>query len=178
MSVAEKLCVWLAKHLPSTTITLEGKSYLTRCYVFGKDRKWGNIYLHHFHASDPAGDELHNHPWEWGVSLILAGGYVEELARDVYLFSHQQSNDDKQVFGNNGVFDNDQCQGLDVEQRLVIPGSLNFIKQSSFHRVDLLDEQRGAWTLFFAGPRTKDWGFLDRKTTKFTGWRSHPGAIP
>lgn len=153
---------------------LDGKPYMTRYYIFGADRRLGNAFLHHFHASDPAGNELHNHPWEWGMSVILSGGYVEELARDVHLFKHELP-DNEQTYGTNGVFD-EHC--LSVVQRRVAPGSVNVVRRSSFHRVDLIDEKRGAWTLFFAGPRTKDWGFLDRVTTEFTSWCSHPGAVP
>lgn len=144
---------WLASKLPSTTITVGGKPYLTRCYLFGKDRTWGNIYLHRFHSSDQ-GDELHNHPWEWSVSLILSGGYSEEF----------REGDGRETWW--------------VNRREKRPGELNFIRAGDFHRVDLHDEEKGAWTLFFAGPRTKDWGFWDRHTKEFKDWRLNPEAIP
>lgn len=50
--------------------------YLTRYYLFLKDRKWFpfNIFLHNFHKSDP--DDLHDHPWPF-VTIILKGGYWE-----------------------------------------------------------------------------------------------------
>lgn len=150
MSALERLCVWLERKLPKTTITIQGKPYLTRCYIFGKDRAWGNVYLHHFHSSDQ-GDELHNHPWKWGVSLIMAGGYSEEYCSQT-------------------------IPGL-VMRREKGFGKLNFIKADDFHRVDLHDETKGAWTLFFAGPRTGEWGFWDRHTQTFKSWRENPEAI-
>lgn len=158
MSVLERLCRWLEQKLPKTTITIQGKPYLTRCYVFGKDRSWGNIYLHHFHSSDQ-GDELHNHPWKWGMSLIMAGGYSEEYRHSAHV-------------------DEAETTEYTVLRREKRPGQLNLIKAGDFHRVDLHDEQKGAWTLFFAGPRTGEWGFWDRHTETFKDWRLNPEAIP
>ena len=50
--------------------------YLTRYYLFLKERKWFpfNIFLHNFHKGDP--DDLHDHPWNYRT-IILAGGYWE-----------------------------------------------------------------------------------------------------
>src|SRR5271167_2887082 len=78
------ICLWLAKYLPSFTIPdNNGDPYLTRYYFFGKDRKFCNLYLHHFHRSDMDKGMngyglLHNHPWPFSLSLILVGGYDEE----------------------------------------------------------------------------------------------------
>lgn len=131
---------------PSVTIAVGGKPYLTR---LGKDRARGGLFLHRFHSSD-RGDQLHDHPWAWGLSLVLSGGYSEERRQPDGTVAR-------------------------TEKR---PGSLNLIRGTDFHRVDLLDERRGAWTLFLVGPRTKDWGFWDRVTGRFTDWRENPEAIP
>ena len=50
--------------------------YLTRYYLFLKDRKWFpfNVFLHNFHKGDL--DDLHDHPWPY-FTLILRGGYWE-----------------------------------------------------------------------------------------------------
>jgi hypothetical protein len=147
-----KLCLWLASHLNHLTIYVPDPvtgikaPYLTRYYLFGTDRKGGNIFLHHFHDSDK-GTELHNHPWKWSFGLILLGGYSEE----------RRTKDDN------------------VEARTVKPGSINFITNKIFHRVDLLEND--AWTIFFAGPRTQDWGFWDRNTKEYRDWRTNPDAI-
>ena len=55
---------------------LSDEPYLTRYYLFLKDRKWFpfNIFLHNFHKGDP--DDLHDHPWPF-VTVILKGGYWE-----------------------------------------------------------------------------------------------------
>lgn len=147
-----KFCLWLAARLPSVTINVPDPitgitaPYLTRYYLFGADRKWGNIYLHHFHDSDK-GPELHNHPWVWSFGMILTGGYHEE----------RRASDDS------------------VVQRTVKPGKLNYITNKVFHRVDLIESD--AWTIFFAGPRTQEWGFWDRNTKQFRDWRTNPNAI-
>jgi hypothetical protein len=97
--------------------------YLTRWYVFGgaRDNDDGdtgeplirlpfNIFLHRFERSDDDG-ALHSHPWSWGVSIILAGGYSEE-----------------------------RRIGDTVERVTFGPGSINVIRHEDFHRVDLLEE--------------------------------------
>jgi len=71
--------------------------------------KWG-LYLHRFHRGDDD-MELHNHPWDWAISFIFVGGYVEE-----------------------------RRIGDEVTRRKVLPFSLNFIKQNDFHRVELIEK--------------------------------------
>jgi len=146
------ICLWLSKRLKHITIMVPDPvtgikaPYLTRYYLFGDDRKWGNIYLHHFHDSDK-GPELHSHPWEWSFGMILLGGYKEE----------RRMPDDS------------------IEKREVNPGTINYITNKIFHRVDLLEND--AWTLFFAGPRSSEWGFWDRDTKVFRHWTMNPDAV-
>jgi hypothetical protein len=122
----------------------DGAPYLGRIYLLRAFRSvLPGVFLHRFFRSD--GDrELHNHPWKWAVSLVLAGGYREERLEDKY--------------------------GSPIVERVLRPGRLNFIRGSTFHRVELLDEERGAWSLFIAGPRPDagtTWGFLDTDTGRF-----------
>lgn len=73
-TVRHKLLQHTALSLPLRIINHKGHPYLRRYYVgtfFGI-----RCYLHHFVDSDP--DGLHNHPWRWGVSLLLVGSYQEE----------------------------------------------------------------------------------------------------
>ena len=86
-----------------------------------------SLYLHRFHRSDEDG-ELHSHPFEWSVALILAGGYREE--RRVTM-----------------------SYPWKIVKRDVKPWTLNFIRHDTFHRVDLLEHD--AWSLFLVGPKTK-----------------------
>lgn len=39
------------------------------------------------------------------------------------------------------------------------PGDVNVITKNDFHRVHLLDEKAGSWSLFIAGKRVQEWGF-------------------
>lgn len=100
------------------------------------------LYLHRFHQSDDGG-QLHNHPWRWALSLVLAGGYSEE----------------RRGFGGR------------VDRRTVSPFSLNWIGRADFHRVDLLEED--AWTLFLVGPKVSSWSFWERVTGETIPWRDY-----
>jgi len=136
--------------------------YLSRYYIIGRPRmadgsdpfdEYGDlrpgviyndygfgVYLHKFHRSDDD-LELHNHPWAWALSLVLAGGYFEER----------------------------RIEGREVTTREVRPGRLNWITHGTYHRVDLREDD--AWTLFIVGPKTSSWGFWSRDTGVFTEWR-------
>jgi hypothetical protein len=106
-----------------------------------------SIFVHYFYRSDDD-EALHNHPWKWALSLVLAGGYSEE-----------------------------RRVGNGVVRRLVKPGSLNLLKAETFHRVDLLTPERGCWSLFIAGPKSSGWGFWDRRTGEFLPWREFIAKI-
>src|SRR5574338_185686 len=146
-----KACRFLASKTPSTTITGEdGSPYLTRHYLFRRSwlpKGWGSslpsVYLHYFHRGD-ADEELHNHPWRWSISLILTGGYHEE-----------------------------RRVGDDVHSRIIRPGRFNVIRGNDFDRVDLLEPQNGAWTVFVTTNREQDWGFWHPHTKTFINWREH-----
>lgn len=153
---------WILSRLPKRTIFVNGTPYLTRYFLQGspEDVEVGDppgVYIHHFHASD-TDRELHNHPWT-GWSLILKGGYVEERREDIGTSS---------------------CPGVysAPTTRKLTPGCINHIGLEVFHRATLLDERRGAWTLFFTGERVRDWGFLDPDTLAFKPHKSNRCTVP
>lgn len=143
---------WLSKYLgtPNVIYDREGQSpYLTRWYLLGRRtseqgkslrKRYLNFFLHRFHRSD-MDTALHSHPWRWGLSLVLCGGYDEER------------------LGADGT----------VVRRRRRPGTLNLIRRDTFHRVELLDGE--AWTLFIAGPVHGSWSFFDRTTGATYPWR-------
>ena len=147
----------LTKNMNSFTIEKDGIKYLTRYYVFGEDREWGNIFIHHFHRSDmDMGTEgyglLHNHPFDWSFSFVLTGGYSEERR-------------------GSGPWNY-------VLRKTVRPFTFNFISNKIYHRVDLLDEEGGCWSIFFTGSRKNNtWGFWDRITNEFIPFKDVVGAI-
>ena len=103
-----------------------------------------SVYLHHFHRPDDD-RELHNHPWPWAVSLVLAGGY-DELRRDCGEHEHV------------------------LRQRRYRAGSVNVLRADTFHRITALE---GApWTLFIVARKVQGWGYYmpDRG---FIPWRQH-----
>lgn len=114
-----------------------GDPYLLRVYLL---RVWRErlpgVFLHCFLRGD-YDRELHNHPWDWALSVILSGGYAEERLVD----------------------------GSRVSRRARLPLTLNLIRANDFHRVELFD--RHCWSLFIAGPRRQHWGFWDRATGEF-----------
>jgi hypothetical protein len=117
-----------------------GSLYLVRVYLMRLLRsRLPGWFLHRFFRSDHD-RELHNHPWKWSASLVLTGGYLEERL---------------------------ERPGGPVMTRVLRPLSWNVIRSTTYHRVQLLDEERGAWTLFIAGPKLGTWGFLDPKTGAF-----------
>lgn len=162
----ERLVVRQALGRPRIILDRDGVSpYLSRFYLRGKPTmpdgsepfdSFGNPFpearfpdgistmVHRFHASDAPG-ALHNHPWRWSGSLVLAGGYRE------------QRRDFTQPYG--------------IAERDVLPGQFNYIRGSDYHRVELLDDE--CWTIFMTGPKNDGWGFWDPATGRTTPWRQY-----
>jgi hypothetical protein len=107
--------------------------FLERYYVAGwqpgQHAEPASLFLHHFLASDPS-NEVHSHPWGFGVSLLLVGGYVE-----------------------------DRCdEGGHHTVNTFQPGTVNVILASTRHRITLLD--RDCWTLFLCSGVVNEWQFF------------------
>jgi hypothetical protein len=136
---------WLSG-APGQVISNEenGEPYLTRTFLTGRSSEGWPIgcFLHHFHRGDKD-RELHNHPWDYSAGLILAGGYREER----------------------------RMPDNSVKEFILRPGMVNVVRANTFHRVDMLDENVGCWTLFFRQKRIQNWGFWNRETGKYTPWR-------
>jgi hypothetical protein len=118
-----------------------GELYLRRYFILAigpRGDPWLVAYLHHFIGSDPARG-LHDHPWPWALTWVLAGGYVEETMSPTgrRRFKPRET------------------------------GSMAAFGGDHLHRV-LLAPGRSAWTLFVHGPWRKPWGFFtlaDRSKT-------------
>lgn len=157
--IHELCCAIAARYVERGLFTVieraKGQWYLLRLYLRGGPRvdqdRWVNAYLHRFYSDDEL-DELHNHPWKWSFSIVLTVGYWEERLRS------------------DGT----------IKRRLIKPWRINWISNSTFHRVELING-RPAWTLFISGPRTdkprdQAWGFYDVKTKAYRFWTTHPTA--
>lgn len=153
-----RLIRWCARRCSLRVLHCLGGEYLRRYYVFGDAgalHLWPEgtkarlgwfpfaVYLHEFVQPDEDRD-LHNHPWGMAVSLVLVGGYDEER------------------FGSD-----------DVVLRRLRPGRVNIIRRDDFHRVVRLRGGSTAWTLFITGTYVGPWGFRDRTTRQYTGWRRY-----
>jgi len=109
-------------------------------------------FLHYFFRGDHDRD-IHNHPWTWAFSLILKSGYLEYLCNAA-----------------------DKTLGLKKRR----PGRLNFIRESTFHRVEL--DKGNCWSLFIAGPKVdkpegEGWGFMDQSTGRFESYNSREARL-
>lgn len=95
---------------------------------------WGMLRLHHILRSDDRA-HLHDHPMSF-LSLILKGGYIEHRPGPV---------------------------GKDRQKKhrklWYYPGDFVVRRAEDLHALELLDEERGAWTLVFATPYRRQWGF-------------------
>ncbi len=127
--------------LPTHTFYGRTGAYLSKYTLLNFGKDRLRLHLHRFHRSDED-PELHNHPWAWAWSLILVGGYFDQRTH---------------------VGD-----GPSTIARQ--PGDFVLIEKSTFHRVDLIDNECECWTLFLSGPVTGSWGFFDRFGA-FTPWR-------
>lgn len=125
---------------------IDGELYLTRYYIFLKDRvKFPfNVFLHKFHKSDDP--VLHDHPWPY-ATLILKGGYWEWVPQF-----------------------NDRGKKIGEIAKWRAPGHFRICSAKSFHRIEL-DPEVECWTLFMPGPKQRDWGFLVKN--KWVQWEQY-----
>lgn len=142
----------IACKYPGVVITRDdGKPYLQRSYIRPERDEAISPFLHQFLSSDPL-NMVHNHPWQWGLSIILHGGYVETRCRAEAL--------ERDVKGKI-----QRVKLVDKQTKVLLPGSINFLSRDDLHRVEIFEP---TWTLFFAGPRISTWGFAKEEGGEFT----------
>lgn len=69
-----KFLFWLTSRLPCRIISEDERPYMERYYLASFCGLV--LYIHRFVDSDPDRG-LHDHPWPWAFSIILAGWYLE-----------------------------------------------------------------------------------------------------
>lgn len=103
--------------------------YLRRWWLTSRVPEKSKVYLHHF-LRDDEDRALHDHPSK-SISLILWRGYIEHLP--------------------NGI------------KKRRYPGQLIFRTAEQPHRIELFKDKNGkpktAWTVFYFGPKIREWGF-------------------
>ncbi len=73
--LARRLIAVSHRRPPDFVIGRPDAPYLRRWWLIPRNR-WCNVYLHHFLRSDDD-RALHDHPWRWNCSVLLAGNYIE-----------------------------------------------------------------------------------------------------
>lgn len=109
---------------------------------WGIDVRLFGVYVHRIAAPDP-GLDLHDHPWPF-VSLVLCGGYTEEVAdtRKTALFALLADVIDGAGRGH---------------RRSWRAGSVHRIRLTEAHRI--IAARPHTWTLVVRGVKSRQWGF-------------------
>lgn len=132
---------WMEKNVqsrgPDLYIGGQENPYLLRWYVIPRNRVF-NVYFHIFLRSDFA-EALHDHPWLFNASWLLAGDYKEHTPK--------------------GVFDRERG---DMKFRWgKAPHRVELYRDGFDNRVEL-----ETVTLFITGPKVRTWGFYCPKGFK------------
>ncbi len=126
--------------LSALDIGADGDPFLDRLRLV--QTPWFGIYLHHIHRPD-ADPYPHDHPW-WFASLVLTGGYLEE----VWPAARRR-----------------QVHGPRQRGRW----SLRSLDRAAAHMICHIDGP--LWTLVVTGPKRGDWGFWTPHG--FTSWQDY-----
>ncbi len=132
------------------TLRHNGEVFLDR---FGIGTQWFGLYLHRIVAPDP-GIDLHDHPWPF-VSLILWGGYTEEVAeaRDAPALAKLAEHNEVIREVVTGQRRSSQ-RGDEREWRC---GSVHRMPLTIAHRITAVEPH--TWTLVLRGRKSRSWGF-------------------
>lgn len=126
---------------PDLVIAPEGQPYIYRWHTIPHS-DLVNQYFHIQTLSDPE-RPLHDHPWD-NTSVILSGGYDETVAT-AYNIANSDGYDELCLLR----------QGT-VPRRA---GNTIFRRAADAHRLLLPKGIPYTMTLFFTGPKIKEWGF-------------------
>lgn len=146
-----RLLTLITRRRPMVLIDPDGQAY-ERYYMGRAGQR--EFWLHHFMRPD-ADRHVHDHPWD-AMSLILVGGYVEE------------------------VLTIEAGQRIRTIQSLTAP-AINLIAGSRKHRIASVTP--GTWTLMIVGPRHGNgWGHYPDGVTRIKAahgtpsdwWKSAP----
>ncbi len=98
------------------------------------------LVMHQFVRSDPDRG-YHDHPWSFGASFILSGGYLERAIKRAWDPAGKPKSE------------------VPISEVWYHAGRFNTFNGDDYHRV-FVPTGHEAWTLFLSGPRVKTWGFL------------------
>jgi len=130
----------LKKILPHKDIVKDDVLYLRRHYL--TPRTWRYKLVLHLIAMPDIDRSVHDHPW-WFITLVLRGGYLEEVVNKLGRSSY-------------------------LARRA---GSCLFRTATHTHKILALFRPR-TWTLVMMGPATRVWGFWDAQNL-YTPWHEY-----
>lgn len=127
---------------PDFIIGTKEQPYMLRWWVIPRNR-WLNVYLHKI-VRDDDDRALHDHPWRT-VSLYLKGRVRETCQYPLRPEAEWEQGipAEREWFG---------------EIRELSAPNLVYRSQHFRHRLELIDG-KPCWTLFFTGPKLREWGF-------------------
>lgn len=158
LSFQEDACWEAALATPhgGTIIGKDDDPYMLRVYLMPKCFVPGfsDVYLHYFMRSDERNP--HNHPCVSCTSRILTQGYKE--------FRLHNAGKPEQEWS----------------EQVLLAGYENRLTRKDYHRIELLCERKGCWTVFVAGPRVPGdpnlaWGFFDLDKKEHIPWSQYEG---
>lgn len=136
MNLLARLLYRLTANRPTRLIKISGQPYLERYFI---GQLLGlTVYLHRF-VRDDHERNLHNHPWNHAISLVLTGRYNEHHAPHSYWLSSHTVNA--------------------IEHTRQVRWA-NHITRATFHRIARVKPE--TWTLFIHTGWKHHWGFLRR----------------
>ncbi len=119
--------------------------YMSRYWLVGSNKSRWALMLHKMHRPDDD-DCHHDHPWSF-LTLILYGGYVEQVTRKCGL---------------------EDCKLSHVITRHNRPGMLLFRRAEHTHRIHSLPSGH-CWTLVLRFKKSRPWGFVTK--LGWVAWR-------
>jgi len=136
----KRLLFELTKNMPCELIKIRNKPHLERYFIA---KCLGvSFYIHRF-VGDDVERYMHNHPWQWGRSFILTGGYSQDVVVDM---CHEVED-----------------TGCITKRKKVFV--MNKVDHNLFHRI--VDVKKNTFTFCIHGPsvtlpngKPKGWGFL------------------
>ena len=119
----------------------QDRPYLLRWFVLPRNRLF-NVYLHQFLRSDDD-RALHDHPWLFNASWLLAGEYIEHtiLAGGIAVKTNRRAGQFKFRWGK-------------APHRVELLTVADYVKTQPVNTTAL-----PCWTIFITGPRVRQWGF-------------------
>lgn len=142
MTIRSMILRWARNREPDFVIGGSERPYLKRHWLIPRNRFF-NLYVHQFLRSDDD-RALHDHPWLFNASWLLAGDYFEHMPHGI---ARRFQGDWKFRWG----------RAPHRVELTKIPGWDGNLTPGAICAAE--DAERPCWTLFVTGPVVREWGF-------------------